>query len=125
MTSGIREWARRQGYEVGSRGRLSPQIMAAYAEAHGQFVAPEEDGPSCPCGRRWGRKAYAEAHCPTCHAHFSTVGNFDLHRPYGRCLHPEAVLDKHGQPKLRAKQTVWGPLYVGAGEYPREIHEEA
>ncbi len=30
----IREWARSQGYEVGSRGRLRPEVIAAYDQAH-------------------------------------------------------------------------------------------
>lgn len=43
---------------------------------------------SCDCGRRW--TGTAEAHCPVCHAHFSTVSNFDRHRPVlGPCDAPE------------------------------------
>lgn len=35
-TSIIRQWARAQGLSVGDRGRLSPQLLEAYAASHGQ-----------------------------------------------------------------------------------------
>ena len=31
----MRQWARSKGIEVGERGRLSPDVLAAYAAAHG------------------------------------------------------------------------------------------
>jgi hypothetical protein len=37
-TADIRKWARAAGLVVGDRGRLSPDIVAAYADAHA--VAP-------------------------------------------------------------------------------------
>lgn len=42
-TSVIRQWARTQGLTVGDRGRLSPQVLDAYATSHDQIeqsVAP-------------------------------------------------------------------------------------
>lgn len=30
----VREWARKQGYKVSDRGRVSAEIMEAYAKAH-------------------------------------------------------------------------------------------
>jgi len=30
----IRAWAKEQGLKVGERGRLNPEVVAAYAEAH-------------------------------------------------------------------------------------------
>ncbi|WP_067855582.1 histone-like nucleoid-structuring protein Lsr2 [Nocardia shimofusensis] len=34
QASAIREWARRNGYEVSSRGRVSADVVAAYKAAH-------------------------------------------------------------------------------------------
>jgi len=34
-SSDVRQWARSQGLEVGERGRLSPDLLAAYSKAHG------------------------------------------------------------------------------------------
>ena len=34
-SSDVRQWARTKGWEVGERGRLSPDVLAAYAAAHG------------------------------------------------------------------------------------------
>jgi hypothetical protein len=31
----VRQWARNKGMEVGERGRLSPDLLAAYSAAHG------------------------------------------------------------------------------------------
>ena len=36
-TSVIRQWARVQGLTVGDRGRLSPQVLDAYATSHDQI----------------------------------------------------------------------------------------
>lgn len=33
----IRQWARAQGLTVGDRGRLSPQVLDAYATSHNQI----------------------------------------------------------------------------------------
>jgi hypothetical protein len=38
-TADIRKWAKRAGLAVGDRGRLSPDIVAAYNDAH--TVAPD------------------------------------------------------------------------------------
>ena len=43
-TSVIRHWARAQGLTVGDRGRLSPQVLDAYATSHAKLptsTAPE------------------------------------------------------------------------------------
>lgn len=34
-SSDVRQWARQKGMEVGERGRLSPEVLAAYSKAHG------------------------------------------------------------------------------------------
>ena len=39
--SDIRRWAADQGYAVGTRGRLSPDVIQAYTEAHGGPPAVE------------------------------------------------------------------------------------
>ena len=33
--SDIREWARKNGYKVSDRGRISSEVQAAYDKAHG------------------------------------------------------------------------------------------
>lgn len=32
----VRAWAKEQGYEVGTRGRFSAEVLTAYAEAHAE-----------------------------------------------------------------------------------------
>jgi hypothetical protein len=32
----VREWAQEQGYEIGTRGRLSPHLIADYIQAQGK-----------------------------------------------------------------------------------------
>lgn len=34
-SSDVRQWARQKGLDVGERGRLSPDVLAAYSAAHG------------------------------------------------------------------------------------------
>jgi hypothetical protein len=64
----------------------------------------------CTCGREWN--GLAQAHCPTCHAHFSTVGNFDRHRPGSAgCQDPATLTRSNGErlfkPVLSALGTTW------------------
>lgn len=40
----VREWARNQGWEVSSRGRLSPEILEAFNEAHQNNYDPFKVG---------------------------------------------------------------------------------
>lgn len=113
----VRDWARRNGYEVGIRGRLAPAIWSAYANEHEGFEreAPQSGTAVCApgCGRRW--TGLRECHCRRCHAHFSTVANFDAHLVDGKCIDPlEASI---GGSKLREKETVWGTIYVRDGEH--------
>lgn len=44
-TSEVRTWAREQGLPVGDRGRLSPDLVAAYSSAHGEGVE-RQDAPA-------------------------------------------------------------------------------
>jgi hypothetical protein len=46
-SSDVRQWARQKGLEVGERGRLSPEVLAAYSAAHGGAkVAPAAKKPA-------------------------------------------------------------------------------
>lgn len=36
----VRKWAREQGFDVGTRGRIKPEILTAYAVAHGMEAEP-------------------------------------------------------------------------------------
>lgn len=110
----VREWARGRGYSPGVRGRIAPEIWDEYAAAHPGFQREQPRGEwSCPhCGRQWTGKR--ECHCTICHRHFSTVDGFDAHRPEGKCADPLTVRVR-GNP-LRAKQTMWGTIYVRENE---------
>lgn len=65
---------------------------------------------SCLCGRRW--RGLAQAHCPTCHAHFSSVSGFDRHRSTGRCADPATITDPHGRPHFKPVDSDWGRMWV-------------
>lgn len=111
----VRAWARTQGYDVGVRGRIAPNVWEAYATAHDDFKRETPAGTArCgDCGRWW--TGLRECHCTVCHAHFSTVDGFDAHRPSGTCINPLDARVK-GDP-LREKTTVWGPIFVRDGEH--------
>lgn len=48
-TAEIRHWARAQGMTVGDRGRLSPEILTAYADSQSSAQQPTvEPGPTVP-----------------------------------------------------------------------------
>jgi hypothetical protein len=71
---------------------------------------------TCRCGRHW--TGLSQAHCPTCHEHFSSVANFDRHRPgAGGCQDPAAVTKRNGDPVFKASVNGFGTTWVGAGEY--------
>ena len=66
---------------------------------------------TCPrCGRQW--ESYREAHCASCHAHFTGVGAFDQHFEHGRCADPAA---RGLSPAERHYGTVWT---TGSGKTP-------
>lgn len=115
----VRTWARQQGYEVGERGRIAPAIWEAYAAAHGEELADVRPQGlwRCRCGREW--VGAVEAHCTTCHRHFSTPANFDAHRvgDPGRCVDPT-------ERKLKERASVWGPIFVGEGEHYRTTERD-
>jgi hypothetical protein len=62
---------------------------------------------ACKCGRQW--TGLAEAHCPTCHEHFSTVANFDRHRPgKGGCQPPSLMRGRDGDLVFRPSRGPYG-----------------
>ena len=112
----IREWARSTGHPVGNRGRLPSAVILAYQEAHPDEVWEESEHKPrarCRCGRSWA--GLAQAHCATCHNHFSTVSNFDKHRVQGLCYIDGADLKQQWGP--------YGVTWVGAEDRP-EIGEQ-
>lgn len=121
----VREWARANGYTVGDRGRLKPEIHAGYAAAHPEAAQGRErpqNGAHCPnCGRTW--TALRECHCTICHRHFATVRWFDDHRKgMGRheCLDPATIPTSRNnpEPKYKIVVTAWGELVTLAVERP-------
>lgn len=89
---------------------------------------------TCGCGRGW--TGLVSAHCALCHRHFSTVKNFDLHRPRPRksdgtpgCGDP-ATLTRRKQngevvPLLKPAKSVFGVTWVGYSEDARYAEAES
>ncbi len=89
---------------------------------------------SCPsCSREW--TGTVQAHCTICHEHFSTVANFDTHRPGPRrkdgtpsCGKPADITrrkrDGSVVPMLKSVSTVHGPLWVSWSDDVRHDAEE-
>jgi hypothetical protein len=80
----------------------------------------------CPiCERTW--QGLAEAHCTVCHAHFTTVTAFDLHRvgptDTRHCEDPATLTTAAGVPRLsgslRATGIIWGYPSGGDGHLSR------
>ncbi|SNS54676.1 hypothetical protein SAMN04488107_2960 [Geodermatophilus saharensis] len=65
---------------------------------------------NCSCGRLW--TGLAQAHCPTCHEHFSSASLFDRHRPRGVCVQPATARRANGEPLFRASQNRYGTTWV-------------
>jgi hypothetical protein len=119
----VRVWAREQEFDVGVRGQLAPAIWQAYAGSRGLVIDAVPDDKvknlatgRCRCGRQWS--GLAECHCTVCHCHFSRVTQFDMHRVNDTCVDPLTITDKNGEPKIKVRDSVWGVLYVGAGDPP-------
>lgn len=91
--------------------------------------APEETGSGAPgadgmgrntcsgCDARWN--GTAACHCCSCHASFSGVKWFDLHRSadseHGMCLAPGSVTSKGGKPLMEFRDGMWrGPAMTEA-----------
>lgn len=82
------------------------------------------------CDRVW--TGIAEAHCTTCHRHFTGITAFDEHRggpdDDRRCADPAMLVDGRGDPKLserlRASGPVWGSPSAGEWGFGRQSTEE-
>jgi hypothetical protein len=71
---------------------------------------------SCRCGRQW--TGLSQAHCATCHQHFSSVANFDRRRPGTTgCQDSATVTKRNGEPVFKPSVNRFGTTWVGAGEY--------
>ncbi len=68
------------------------------------------------CDRRW--TGTSEAHCASCHHHFSGVTHFDAHRRDGHCVDPATIRGKDGQPALRLSERPNGPVWHSATPWP-------
>jgi hypothetical protein len=72
----------------------------------------------CNCGRRW--TGLAQAHCMSCHEHFSSVTGFDKHRSTGRCTPPTDVRRGDGVPYFKPEESRFGTTWARndpAGHY--------
>ncbi len=114
MTAAVRAWARDNGHEVGQRGRIGADILAAYAASISEPAVTEyslkgSDGAiaSCGCGRRWG--GLAECHCTVCHQHFNSINSFDAHGP-GPCL--DAATATHPQRNKKGQRHKYGGRHI-------------
>lgn len=81
-------------------------------------------GSCIKCGRHW--TGLAQAHCAAtgCHQHFSTVANFDRHRPGGHCQPPGDVHGRDGQPLLKPVVNRFGITWVQNRERPDDIGQD-
>lgn len=69
---------------------------------------------TCSCGRHW--TGMSQAHCGICHAHFSTVANFDRHKPsYNGCGNPAEVRNRKGETILKLVEGPFGGTWTGLG----------
>jgi len=71
------------------------------------------------CGRRWNGRN--EAHCATCHEHFSAPDNFTRHRVDGVCAWPGGVYRGPGRPYLRLAERAGGPTWVSFDERSKDV----
>jgi hypothetical protein len=85
----------------------APCPLCAFADAHGWWG---REGTHCRgCHRTWA--AFGQAHCATCHNHFSTPTAFDRHLAPRGCLDPSEVRTKDGTPRLILRDGPSGPLW--------------
>lgn len=69
------------------------------------------NGTRCrDCDRIW--TGTAQAHCATCHRHFSTTSGFDLHLSSKGCSEPYAIRRKCGFPRFKVVEHKYGPTWV-------------
>lgn len=95
-----------------------PCATCKHADEHGWW-GPDHIGTHCRgCHRSWTGKR--EAHCLTCHEHFSTPANFDAHLTSHGCRNPWLVKTRTGRKLMKPVQRASGRVWVGSGEYPSE-----
>ena len=66
------------------------------------------------CHRSW--TGHTQAHCVSCHSHFSTPSAFDKHITDEGCRQPEQLRDKHGNYVLGLRVDKWGRTWSFAGD---------
>lgn len=77
------------------------------------------DAITCPrCGNWW--TGLISCHCGACHCSFTGIGAFDIHRRGGKCVDPETILTKTGEPALIPANKPWpGWSQTGTWDGPR------
>ena len=58
-SSDVRQWARQKGLDVGERGRLSPEVLAAYSKAHGGVTVAPAAATKRPAAKKTAAKKTA------------------------------------------------------------------
>lgn len=87
--------------------------VCAYAAIHACWPKDHRGTHCRDCHRSW--TGLKEAHCVTCHEHFSTDAHAESHRgSRGACVHPASVLRKDGEARMRLTDRGSGPVWVGA-----------
>jgi hypothetical protein len=66
------------------------------------------------CHRSW--TGYTQAHCASCHSHFSTPSAFDRHMTDAGCRQPEELRNKDGSYVLGLRVDKWGRTWSFAGD---------
>lgn len=88
----------------------------AYAVVHGWW-GPDHQGTHCRgCHRSW--RSRREAHCATCHAHFTSPSAFGLHLTSRGCVDPATLRAKSGALVLVEQERAHGVVWACFGERP-------
>jgi hypothetical protein len=102
-SSDVRQWARSKGIDVGERGRLSPDVLAAYSAAHGGATVK-------PTAKKTTRKAVKKAPAKKAAAKKTT----DRKAPAKRAAAAKAVPApaESSRPVFRQPETITAPPVV-------------
>lgn len=90
----VRSWAKAHGYEVGQRGRIAHDVLAAYNSSNGTNVVDHSGRPSSPPATSNGGSSKGRgrsAHAPEITAHVFVVDEDGVSIPF----HPDLLLP-HG-----------------------------
>lgn len=107
--------ARPDGYAEGARRGC--EVCQRVLDTHWVGLVAGRAGSHCAgCCRSW--TSPVEAHCATCHAHFSTPRAFDAHFARdGSHLDPATVRRRDGRPRFVARErplgVTWAPAFYG------------